>query len=208
MQVGVRALQPADLDFDVAPRPADRAPASAKVLEPAPVSVVVRALQQHLEDRPRLVQRLTAAGRAKVLDEGIQDEGVAVEDLAVATHASGEIGLPEEPSVLGIAKVLEQEGHALLGRPDVVAQALTVGVGEGPGHPALGGELLLVRREQVAAVAGVDLLGPPGQCLRAELIRHPCRLGFENARPGRRFPGLFWGAALHRHASCSIGTPA
>jgi len=79
------------------------------MLEPAPVGVVVRALQQHLEHRPRLVERVTIAGRAKVLDERIQDEGLAVEDLAVAAEAAGEIRLPEEPSVLGIAKTLERK---------------------------------------------------------------------------------------------------
>src|SRR4029079_12799743 len=60
--------------------------------------------------------------------------------------------------------------EALLGDGEIVAEAAPVGVGEGPDHPALRGELLLVRREEISAVPPVGRACPPRQSIRAELL--------------------------------------
>jgi hypothetical protein len=106
----------------------------------------------------------------------MDDEELPVEDLAVVQDASGAIGLPEESSVPRVAEPLEQEHEALLRDVEVGAEAHSVGARECPDHPALGGELLLLGREQIAAVSLVERLRPPRQAAGAELVDQSARL--------------------------------
>ena len=181
MEVRVRALQAGDLDLEASLRPANLTPTPIEVLQPAAPRIVVSPVDEKLEHRGGLAERGSIAARTRVLHERLDDEEVPVQDLAVVSHPTGPIGLPEEPPVLGVAEPREQEREALLGDAEVVAEAPPVGVGECPDHAALSRELLLVGREQVAAVPRVEGLRPPRQGVGAELVD-------EAARPLRSTP--------------------
>src|SRR5207248_552795 len=109
MQMCVRAFVARYLDNRLRVRSHDGRPIAREMLKPTAIFSVVRVLLDFVIKIDCPPQGLLVPAGAVVLDQGVNDKGLPVKDLAVVQDFAREVGGPEIPSIFLVEKVLEQE---------------------------------------------------------------------------------------------------